>query len=268
MYGFQYQGTDDELSLYKNDNALSLGFMVNDDIKDWDIYDGNPLEVQNSFVELATGHDPIYYYDREIELADGQDYGIQIPDNKQVYVYMGVNMDELTLNTPEFSRTFQNFTDFVFPIHGISTDNMADLSVKLGDKWDDNELKAYVYTCSNEDYQNVVEKLASNQLENVQVTGNQVGGNIIADQDGTLLLTIPYDKGWIATVDGEETDTYAVGDALTGIHLTAGGHVIEMRYTPPGYNHGALISIWAVLLFAISGAFENKKFSYKKEPVV
>ena len=78
MYGFQYQGTDDELSLYKNDNALSLGFMVNDDIKDWDIYDGNPLEVQNSFVELATGHDPIYYYDREIELADGQDYGIQI----------------------------------------------------------------------------------------------------------------------------------------------------------------------------------------------
>lgn len=268
MYGFQYQGTDDELSLYKNDNALSLGFMVNDDIKDWDIYDGNPLEVQNSFVELATGHDPIYYYDREIELADGQDYGIQIPDNKQVYVYMGVNMDELTLNTPEFSRTFQNFTDFVFPIHGTSTDNMADLSVKLGDKWDDNELKAYVYTCSNEDYQNVVNTLAANQLENVQVTGNQVGGNIVADQDGTLLLTIPYDKGWIVTVDGEETDTYAVGDALTGIHLTAGGHVIEMRYTPPGYNYGALISIWTVLLFAISGAFESKKFSYKKEPVV
>ena len=179
---------------------------------------------------------------------------------------MGVNMDELTLNTPEFSRTFQNFTDFVFPIHGTKTDNMADLSVKLGDKWDDNELKAYVYTCSNEDYQNVVNTLASNQLENVQVTGNQVGGNIVADQDGTLLLTIPYDKGWIVTVDGKETDTYAVGDALTGIHLTAGGHVIEMRYTPPGYYYGALVCIEAVLLFAMSVTLENK-FSYKKQPI-
>ena len=60
MYQFTRVDEDGELALYKNDNALSLGFMVKDSIRDWDIEAGEPLLVQNSFVELATGLDPIY----------------------------------------------------------------------------------------------------------------------------------------------------------------------------------------------------------------
>ena len=259
MYGFNYQKTDDELSLYKNKNALSLGFMVNDDIKDWDINDGNPLEVQNSFVELATGKDPIYYYDREIEISDGVKNGLLIPDDKQVYFYMGVNMDSLELNTPEYSKTYDNFTDFVFGANGTKESSLADFTVSLGDKWDDNELKAYVYTCSNKDYQDVVDTLAQDQLENVQVKGDRVSGMVTAHKDGTLLLTIPYDKGWTVTVDGKNTSTYAVGEALTGIHLDKGGHTIEMKYNPPGYSYGTLVSLAAILLFAISAYLEERK---------
>lgn len=259
MYGFNYQKTDDELSLYENKNALSLGFMVNDDIKDWDVNDGNPLEVQNAFVELATGKDPIYYYDREIELADGVKNELLIPDDKQVYFYMGVNMDSLELNTPEYSKTYDNFTDFVFQANGTKEDNLADFTVSLGDKWNDNELKAYVYTCSNKDYQDVVDTLAQDQLENVQVKGDRVSGTVTAHKDGTLLLTIPYDKGWTVTVDGKETGTYAVGEALTGIHLDKGGHTIEMKYDPPGYSYGTLVSLTAILLFAISTYLEERK---------
>lgn len=259
MYGFNYQKTDDELSLYENKNALSLGFMVNDDIKDWDINDGNPLEVQNAFAELATGKDPIYYYDREIELADGVKNELLIPDDKQVYFYMGVNMDSLELNTPEYSKTYDNFTDFVFQANGTKESSLADFTVSLGDKWDDNELKAYVYTCSNKDYQDVVDTLAQNQLENVQVKGDRLSGTVTAHKEGTLLLTIPYDKGWTVTVDGKKAGTYAVGEALTGIHLDKGGHTIEMKYNPPGYSYGTLISLAAILLFAISTYLEERK---------
>ena len=37
MYQFTKLTEDGELALYYNENALSLGFMVKDDIKDWDI---------------------------------------------------------------------------------------------------------------------------------------------------------------------------------------------------------------------------------------
>lgn len=259
MYQFDYLNTDGKLSLYENPNALSIGFMVNDDIKDWDIYDGNPLEVQNAFVQLATGLDPIYFYDRPIELEDGVDNGILIPEDKQVYFYMGVNVDKLELNTPEYSRIYDNYTDFVFPVNEADGLDLADFTVTLGNQWKNNELKAYVYICNNEAYQEVADKLAENQMEEVQVNGNKVGGTITADKAGTLLLTIPYDTGWTLKVDGEKTDTYAIGEALTGVHLESGTHTIEMNYVSPGFPEGILFSIEAVLLFLLTIVFENRK---------
>lgn len=259
MYGFQYQDTDDELSLYKNNHALSLGFMVSDAIKDWDIYDGNPLEVQNSFVQLATGEDPIYIYDRAIELEDGVNNEILLPENKQVYFYMGVNVDELELHTPEYSRTYYDYTDFVFQASQAEGNNLADFTVTLGDTWEDGELNVYVYTCSNIDCQKVADKLAQNQMKNVQVKGNKVSGTVTADKAGTLLLTIPYDNGWSITVDGKKSSAYTVGEALTGIHLEAGEHNIELKYTAPGFDGGILISIGAAGLFFLTCMLEKKK---------
>lgn len=259
MYQFDYLNTDGELSLYENPNALSIGFMVNDDIKAWNIYDGNPLEVQNAFVQLATGLDPIYSYDRAIELEDGVDNGILIPEDKQVYFYMGVNVDKLELNTPECSKAYDNYTDFVFPVNEADEQDLADFTVTLGKQWKNKELKAYVYICSNEAYQEVADKLAENQMEEVQVNGNKVSGTITADKAGTLLLTIPYDTGWTLKVDGEKTDTYAIGEALTGVHLESGTHTIEMNYVSPGFPEGVLFSIEAVLLFLLTIVFENRK---------
>lgn len=42
FYQFERVGEDGELALYKNDAALSLGFMVNDAIIDWDIQASEP----------------------------------------------------------------------------------------------------------------------------------------------------------------------------------------------------------------------------------
>lgn len=259
MYGFQYQDTDNELSLYKNGNALSLGVMVSDDIKNWDIYDGNPVEVQNAFVQLATGEDALYTYDRAVELEDGVSNGILVPENKQVYFYMGVNVDKLELHTPEYSRDYSDYTDFVFPVNAAGGDNLADFTVTLGDNWKDGELKAYVYTCSNWDYQKVIDKLSRHQMEQVQVNGNHVRGTVTAKDTGTLLLTVPYDTGWKITADGKEVSAYTVGEALTGIHLDAGTHTIEMEYISPGLKEGLLISMASVSLFLLAVILEKRK---------
>lgn len=259
LYNFTYQDTDGELSLYENENALSIGFMVNDDIKEWDIHDGNPLEVQNSFVQLAAGLAPLYSYDRAIELKDGVNNGILIPEDQQVYFYMGVNVDALELNTPEYSRTYENYTDFVFQANEADGKDLADFTVTLGDNWKDNELKAYVYTCSNADYQNVIDHLSEHQMEQVTINGNKVTGVVTAGKEGTLLLTMPYDKGWTVTVDGEKTDTYAVGGTLTGVHLESGKHTVEMNYTSPGFPEGMMVSTGAAVLFLLTVILDRKR---------
>lgn len=256
MYQFERVAEDGELALYKNDNALSLGFMVRDAIVDWDIEAGEPLQVQNSFVELATGLEPIYVLDRYIDMEDGENYGIRIPENKQVYLCIDTRVAEIALNTPEYTKTFQDYTDHLYPVNGTDENDMADFTVTL--KSGQSTVKAEVYTCSNEAYQNVMDALSKSQLADVAVDGNQVSGVIDVKEDGTLLLTIPYDEGWRITADGEEAETFRIGEALMGIHLSAGTHQIQMKYTPPGLMSGSLISLVCALLYLLSGILEKR----------
>ncbi len=256
MYQFERVAEDGELALYKNDNALSLGFMVKDDIASWDIEAGEPLQVQNSFVELATGLEPIYVLDRYIDMEDGENYGIKIPEDKQVYLCIDTRVDNINLNTPEYTKSFDDFTDHLYVINASDESDMADFTVTLKDG--QSTVQAQVYTCANEAYEQVRDKLAESQLTSVKVDGNRVSGNVDAKEDGTLLLTIPYDTGWRITVDGKETESYAVGQALTGVHLPAGIHEIRMKYTPKGLWAGTFITLLCAALYMVSGVLEKR----------
>ena len=258
MYQFTKLTEDGELALYYNENALSLGFMVKDDIKDWDIEAGEPLQVQNSFVELATGLDPIYVLDRYIDMENGQNYGIKIPENKQVYLCLDTRVAKISLSTPEYDKDFKDFTDHLYVINGSSADNMADFTVDLKDSQKGSTVRAEVYTCANDAYQKVIDKLSESQLTDVQVDGNKVSGSIDAKEDGTLLLTVPYDTGWTITVDGQEAEFYSVGKALTGVHVSAGNHTIAMKFTPPGFVLGLVLSLVCVLLYLVTILLENR----------
>lgn len=247
FYQFEKVDSDGELTLYENTNALSLGFMVDDAILEWDTTSGEPLDIQNSFVELATGHDAIYVLDRYIDMEDGENYAIKIPENKQVYMCIDTRVEKIELNTPEYSKTYSTYTDHLYVINSSEESDLADFTVTLKDT--QTTVRAEIYTCSNEAYQEVVDALAESQLENLSVEGNHVSGDIDVKEEGTLLLTIPYDEGWTILVDGKETEFSCVGGALTGVHLTEGEHSIEMKYTPSGLWLGTGITLVSAVLF-------------------
>ena len=256
MYQFEKVDQDGELTLYKNDNALSIGFMVQDSIRDWDIQAAEPLQVQNSFVELATGLEPIFVLDRYIDMEDGQNYGIKIPENKQVYLCIDTRVASIDLNTPEYSRTYTTYTDNLYVINGTEESNMADFTVELNDN--QTTVQAQVYTCSNEAYQEVIDKLSESQMTDVSVDGNKISGRVDVKEAGTLLLTIPYDEGWQITVDGAPAEFYTVGDTFIGLHLEEGEHEIRMTYTPGGLWEGSAVSLVCVLLFFLTGIWEKR----------
>lgn len=84
-------------------------------------------------------------------------------------------------------------------------------------------------------------------------------GTIAAKQDGLFYTSIPYEPGWTAYVDGKQVDiaqTYdpesvdvLLTDAVISFPLSAGSHVIELKYSAPGLGVGLLISALSLLLF-------------------
>ena len=266
LYQMTQEGYEEPLYLYKNNQALSLGFMVSSEIRNWNIYSNQTaMEIQAQFAQLATGVPFAYTLREAYSLEEGPTYIIRLHPGEQTYIEFTENVKSVTIKTPQSEKTVNNYTKNLFNL-GTVTEEGENSKANITITYKDNQsspVPVRVYTCSDEEYQEVYQKLAANQMEHVVEEGNHVSGEIQVDQAGTLLLTIPYDEGWNVKVDGENVSTYRVGDALTGVDLTEGSHQIEMNFTPSGLDMGSLISIVCIALFLFSAMLEQ--YSQKKK---
>ena len=100
---------------------------------------------------------------------------------------------------------------------------------------------------------------------------DRLKGTVVVPEDKQVLFTsIPYDKGWIFTVDGQEVKPMLVGratvdpktgkntseqqpfaDALTVLVLEPGRHTLECVYRPSCVLYGGLVSAGALVLFLV-----------------
>ncbi|MDR2559246.1 MAG: YfhO family protein [Oscillospiraceae bacterium] len=75
--------------------------------------------------------------------------------------------------------------------------------------------------------------------------------DVFADTERLLFTTIPAEPGWTVTIDGVPTDYITVLDALIGIRLPAGKHVVELKFTTAGYPIALFLSGGGILIFAL-----------------
>ena len=66
----------------------------------------------------------------------------------------------------------------------------------------------------------------------------------------TVFTSIPYDAGWIVTVDGERVETFCIADALLGFASTPGEHTVVMKYRPDCVKYGLILSAVGIVAYA------------------
>ncbi len=90
-------------------------------------------------------------------------------------------------------------------------------------------------------------------------SNGQVSATFDAQRDETLLISIPYEKGWSATVNGREVPVHELYGGLLGIDVTAGENDIELHYMTPGLIPSAIISILGIAAFCAWRAIANRR---------
>ena len=98
------------------------------------------------------------------------------------------------------------------------------------------------------------EKIAPLQAKgalSTQVDVNRVTLQFECDGDALACLSIPFDGGWSARVDGEPAEIVPANVAFMGVKLTKGAHTVEFSYLPRGLRLGAAISL--IMLIALIG---------------
>lgn len=121
-----------------------------------------------------------------------------------------------------------------------------------------------VYCQPMDSYASCIEKLTQNKLEDIKINSNTITGNISVDKDKLLVLSIPYQKGWTAYVDGKETEIQKANLMYSGIFLEPGDHDIKLVFRRPGIKASLCLSAVGIVIFIIALIIRRRRIKMKK----
>ena len=101
---------------------------------------------------------------------------------------------------------------------------------------------------------------------NFGITRNEIRSDGISaeatiSEESLLLTNIPFEKGWELYLNGQRISLSAYENAFLSATIEPGNHVLFLRYSPPGFMIGSILSGVSMLLLA---AYYFSKSSPKK----
>lgn len=118
---------------------------------------------------------------------------------------------------------------------------------KLDDLWYD----TYVSDCADR---------RASACSTFQMTNSGFHAEITLKKDDLVFFSVPYDDGFTAYVNGEETDVIRVDEGLMAVLAPAGENTIDFVYQADGYSLASKVSLAALAVFVLyAGYFVWKK---------
>ena len=103
---------------------------------------------------------------------------------------------------------------------------------------------------------------AMHQLKSNQVTAkaikNGLEATVSAKSNGDLFLTLPYDKGWSAKVDGKPVKIKQAQTGFMTVPVTQGTHLVKLSFIPQGLKLGSLCFVLALASFISYDRYSKK----------
>ncbi|MBQ9899182.1 MAG: YfhO family protein [Ruminococcus sp.] len=294
----QLEGSSGSVMLYRNKYPLSLGFMMNEDILELpDKAAANPFEYQNQILKLATGisdsvfkaqRDPIsieynnldvtqngygsFSYTRDKDsgessivfkfygVADGYLYGYA---SNGGFENITVNCDNSVVDNSHSKPIEIKDYPVVFPMGNGKAGSIAQVELFAKEDHSTGSVKLMVYALKEELFSEAYDRLADEQLSISSFRDTQIEGTVTAKKDGILFLSMPYEKGWRVYVDGEETETMPVMNAMLGARVSEGTHEIRIEYTPEGFGAGLAATFISAALCCLIACYDRRKARIK-----
>lgn len=253
--------------IYENPDALPIGFVANQAIRDWQYTYYYPFTSQNTLFKALTGDSRELFTLHPVDgsnsstptafnlyASNGQANGtftVTLQSSGQTYVYADCG----AAKTIQVSANGSNWSvspreAFIIDAGSLQEGDTLTMTVSAEMSCSGN---FFVATLNQDVYRDAIDKLSASGLNVSSFSDSHILGTI-QSQGGPLFTSIPYDPGWRVEVDGEPVETYGVSEAFLAFDVPAGEHTVELRYTPQGLWAGIIlsgVSLCLVILLAI-----------------
>lgn len=268
-------------SMFVNENALPMAYNVADTALVKPNYTLDPFENQQLFAGSLIGEDISVYENLNPKLSEFKDgsekYTVTASTDGPVYFYTdGTDADnaaerknihsdnrhencELYVNGEYVQNTCQRFLLNAVYLGEFKAGDTVEIELKHVSKNEKEHSKqhvVYVSQLSESAYNELCSRLSQGVETDLNISGNKVSGSYKSDNDGLVMLSIPYAEGWHLKVDGEDAEYKELSGTFIGIELTAGEHQIEMVYKTPSQRLANVVSFAGVAGFALWCAAE------------
>ena len=192
-------------------------------------------------------------------------YHLTVPSSTQLYL----NLPNLTFTNSEqkivqvtVNNVSNTFTlDNTFAIFNVGYfEEAQDIQVTISFPYNSQVSfdKPTFYRLDTESYQKAMDILNS---KTVQVTahGNVVEANFDSQKEASLFFTLPYDKGWSATLNGQPVQIDRAQEGFMKVDVPAGQGRVVLTFVPQGFWTGLFASIAGVVLFLLYCLFKQKR---------
>lgn len=272
---FKYLKSQDSFDIYENPvREMSLGYMMNDSVKDWYYESAYPFRVQNELGEKAFGVSGLF---SNIEISDPKtngctasrtndgeyyfEYGDSRPDNMiftipitestdNLYLfYDGTQVENAQIKVDGVSVQSGDLDGYMLPIGKVGAGSEVEVTFELKGETETGYVRLSAAYFSQRAFLNLQKEAASRAFDISNYSDNSVEGTVTAQKNQTLFFSIPYDTGWKVKVDGKTVQTCKIGNAFLGVKVSAGEHKVSLKYTPPGFSIGWKISLLSIGIF-------------------
>lgn len=270
-------GGEQTSSLYENKYDLSIGYMVDEAvINEWAEDQDDPFIVQNDFVMCAAGTDEEVLTSLDEPEATGNnailgewvdgyltceaadmdnaatvDLTYTAPEEQQVYVYAETADAESITATTESGRsiTMQEDCGAIVSVGKLAAGETVTITIQY-ETGKASEIKTYAYGLEQDVWDEAYQALDDELLQVTDYSDTKIEGTIQAKEDGFLMTSIPYEKGWSVEVDGEKREMQTLCDTFLTVPLKAGAHKVRFTYVPDGLIPGILMTLCGIGILA------------------
>ena len=265
-------------TLYESKYPLSLGYMLPETIRTWDISSDNPFDVLNDYARAASGNEVknIFHEQESTGLSARNASASQTANGhfevsstkgdvkKSVtihytarqtakhYVFIEAqDADIITVQREEQIHDVDIMNDCGSIVNAGVIEEGERYSLKVDYKSDDEPgpITCHVCTMDQAKWKQLYGILSKDMMQVNSWKGCRVKGMVDASEDGVLVTSIPYENGWSMKVDGKKKEIRDLtGDALISTYLAKGTHQVEFHFMPPGLIPGLCITILSILL--------------------
>ncbi len=251
--------------LYENNYVLPVGFMLPEGMdEDWLLELSDPVLLQNSICDML-GVQQVLVPNGEPGNTDGEEYAVTITQDGEYYALIkNPRVRDATVLWPERKKTFNN-TDRGFLLELGDCERGETIHITSETRGEDMQVEVYRFNYAA--LRQIYEKLSPGGMETDAWEDRRIRGKVNVTEDmlyggtdsGRLFFSIPYDRGWTVTVDGEPVETEKAFDAFLSVSVPFGEHVIELTYMPEGLMEGAAISLLSAVLLGLALMAERRR---------